>query len=215
MDSIRAKFLWQGAEGKFRYHMAKWKMVSRPKDQGRLGIINRTIMNECLLVKWIWKIFQEPDELWFKILKAKYMVENGFFASKVTRGSQFWKGLHKGKHLFKWGSVFKVGNGKHCKFWDDCWLNNVPLKLLYDDLYKMAREPACFVADCWEDGAWVIDFKRCLSIQEYDRWLGLLENLNDIALTDNKADSVIWDLDNKQQYSTKSLYRFITDRGGL
>jgi len=109
--------------------------------------------------------------------------------------------------------VFKVGNGKHCKFWDDCWLNNVPLKLLYDDLYKMAREPACFVADCWEDGAWVIDFKRCLSIQEYDRWLGLLENLNDIALTDNKADSAIWALDNKQQYSTKCLCRFITDGG--
>jgi len=43
-------------------------------------------MNECLLVKWIWKIFQEPDELWFKILKAKYMGENGFIASKVTGG---------------------------------------------------------------------------------------------------------------------------------
>lgn len=26
MDSIRAKFLWQGADGKFKYHMAKWEM---------------------------------------------------------------------------------------------------------------------------------------------------------------------------------------------
>lgn len=53
MDSIRAKFLLQGAEEKFRYHMAKWDMVSRPKDQGGLGIINTKTMNECLLVKWI------------------------------------------------------------------------------------------------------------------------------------------------------------------
>jgi hypothetical protein len=45
MDSIRTKFLWQGAEEKFRYHMAKWEMVSRPKDQGGLGIINTKIMN--------------------------------------------------------------------------------------------------------------------------------------------------------------------------
>lgn len=34
MDSIRAKFLWQGAEDKFKYHMAKWEMVCRPKDLG-------------------------------------------------------------------------------------------------------------------------------------------------------------------------------------
>lgn len=34
MDSVRAKFLWQGADDKFKYHMAKWEMVTRPKDQG-------------------------------------------------------------------------------------------------------------------------------------------------------------------------------------
>jgi hypothetical protein len=44
-----------------------------------LCIINTQIMNDCLLVKWIWKIHQEPDELWFKILKAKYMRSGGFF----------------------------------------------------------------------------------------------------------------------------------------
>lgn len=57
MDSIRANFLWQGTEDRFRYHMAKWEMVCRPKDQGGLGIINTRLMNDCLLVKWIWKIF--------------------------------------------------------------------------------------------------------------------------------------------------------------
>jgi hypothetical protein len=51
MDSIRATFLWQGIEDKFRYHMAKWEMVSRPKNQGGLRIINTRLMNDCLLVK--------------------------------------------------------------------------------------------------------------------------------------------------------------------
>jgi hypothetical protein len=53
MDGIRANFLWQGTDGKFKYHMAKFEMISRPKDQGGLGIINTRIMNDCLLVKWI------------------------------------------------------------------------------------------------------------------------------------------------------------------
>lgn len=51
MDSIRANFLWQGAERNFKYHMAKWEMISIPKDQGGLGIINTRTMNDCLLVK--------------------------------------------------------------------------------------------------------------------------------------------------------------------
>lgn len=71
MDSIRSNFFWQGANNNFKYHMAKWISVSRPKDQGGVGIINTRIMNECLLVKWIWKIMQEPDETWFKLVKAK------------------------------------------------------------------------------------------------------------------------------------------------
>lgn len=82
MDSIRANFLWQGTEQKFRYHMAKWEMVSRPKDLGGLGIINTRLMNDCLLMKWIWKILQESDTLWFKILKAKYLDGCSFFTSK-------------------------------------------------------------------------------------------------------------------------------------
>ena len=101
MDTIRANFLWQGAEDKFKYHMAKWEMVCRPKDQGGLGIINTRIMNDCLMVKWIWKIFQEPDELWFKFLKAKYMGEGGFFESKTKGVSQFWQGLHSVKEWYE------------------------------------------------------------------------------------------------------------------
>jgi len=90
MGGIRTNFLWQGTEEKFRYHMTKWKMVSRPKDHGGVGIINIKIMNECLLVKWIWNIHQEPDELWFKLIKAKYLDGCSFFTSKSKGGSQFW-----------------------------------------------------------------------------------------------------------------------------
>jgi hypothetical protein len=66
--------------------MAKWEMVSRPKDQGGLGIINTRIMNGCLLIKWIWKIHQEPKELWFKLIKAKYLNGCNFF-SAPSKGS--------------------------------------------------------------------------------------------------------------------------------
>jgi hypothetical protein len=70
--------------------MARWETVGRPKDQGGLGIINTRIMNECLLVKWIWRIVKGSDSLWYKLLQAKYMSDNNFFNSKVRGTSQFW-----------------------------------------------------------------------------------------------------------------------------
>lgn len=212
MDSIRAKFLWQGAEEKFRYHMAKWEMVARPKDQGGLGIINTKLMNECLIVKWIWKIMQEPDDLWFRILKAKYMDDRGFFYSDSKGSSQFWQGLHKVKHLFKWGAIYKVENGQHCSFWQDVWVGNVPLKIQYEEIYKMVRDPSCLVADCWDEDGWGMDFKRALTCHEYNRWLELKESLADISLSDN-PDSVFWALEKNNLFTTKSLYRFISGSG--
>ena len=26
------------------------------------------------------------------------------------------------KHLFKWGAIFRIGNGSHCKFWLDRYI---------------------------------------------------------------------------------------------
>lgn len=77
----------------------------------------------------------------------------------------------------------------------------------------MVRYPLCSVADCWDGEHWGMEFKRCLSVEEYNSWLNLLDMLKDCALTDNKADRVLWNLDMKNQFSTKSLYRFCTDRG--
>lgn len=72
-------------------------MVTRPKDQGGLGILDSRLMNECLLVKWIWKICQGSEDTWFKLIRAKYMPEDNFFLSNDRGASQFWKGLHKVK----------------------------------------------------------------------------------------------------------------------
>jgi hypothetical protein len=75
-----------------------------------------------------------------------------FSNSKINGASQFWKGLHQVKHLFKWGAFFQVGNGKLCRFWEDSWAHDVPLKIFFSDLYKLTRNPLCYVSDCRADG---------------------------------------------------------------
>lgn len=89
----------------------------------------------------------------------------------------------------------------------------VPLKIAYESIYKMVRDPMCMVADCWDMDSWYMDFKRTLNSREYDLWLNLVESIQDKEPRDGVPDSVLWRLNKNNQYSTKSLYRFLTDRG--
>jgi hypothetical protein len=121
--------------------------------------------------------------------------------------------LHKIKHLFKWGAIFKVGNGDNCRFWQDCWLLDVPLKIAYDNIYKMVRDPNAAVADYWDEGEWFVDFRRALSMREFENWEKLHNLLLQITLEPDCNDVVTWALDKNGLYTTKSLYRFLSNRG--
>ena len=75
-------------------------------------MINTKTMNECLLAKWIWRILNGSDAMWFKIIHAKYLRSGSFFSSPCAGTSQFWQSLHKVKHLFRWGACIRLEMGE-------------------------------------------------------------------------------------------------------
>jgi hypothetical protein len=75
-------------------------------------------MNIALLVKWIWRLFNNTHEatLWHHIIRAKYPGAADIFGSNPQGGSPFWRTLHQIKHYFKLGAKFTVGNGSKVRF---------------------------------------------------------------------------------------------------
>lgn len=113
------------------------------------------------------------------------------------------------------GAIFKVKNGLNCRFWQDCWILNVPLKIAYEDLFKLVRDLEALVADYWDEGEWLVEFRRALSMQEYERWIELKGELHHTSLIPDQRDAVLWGLENKGLYTTKSLYSFILNGGSV
>jgi hypothetical protein len=109
-DKHRNRFFWEGQGNKRKYHLVSWQEICKPKDQGGLGVMNTKLMNQAVMLKWIWRILSGENEnlLWLKLLRAKYRYNN-FFFSNPTGGSPFWHSLHKLKHLFKLGAKFTPG----------------------------------------------------------------------------------------------------------
>lgn len=213
MDSFRARFFWEGLEGKKKYHMIKWEALCRPKDFGGLGFVNTRIMNAALLCKWIFKLETGVENPCCDLLRRKYMVEGGgFFQSKVEGGSQFWRGLHEVKGWMKLGSSYKLGDGKNISFWDDIWLGETPLKTQFPYIFSVCADDNKTTHQMYVEGEWKISLRRTLGEGELEEWGQLHALLQNIELNSGK-DSMCWNLNKTGMFSTKSLYREISFGG--
>ena len=66
-------FFWQGgSDKKKKYHLAKWDILCRPKDQGGLEVIDLEVQNKCLLSKWIVNLLNS-EGTWQSLLRNKYL----------------------------------------------------------------------------------------------------------------------------------------------
>jgi hypothetical protein len=70
------------ASGLVKRRPSKLADCLRPKTMGGLGLLNKKKMNIALLLKWIWRLYQDEDTIWTQILRAKY--QN---ASSILTGS--------------------------------------------------------------------------------------------------------------------------------
>lgn len=96
-------------------------------------------MNQSLITKWIWKIQKGSKELWFRLLDAKYMKGKGFFGSPYNGTSQFWRDLHKVKHLFQWGAKYNVTKGDRIDF-GMMKIGGMPLKFSLEVFLRFVRK---------------------------------------------------------------------------
>jgi hypothetical protein len=133
------------------------------------------------MTKWIWKLYQDNNSSWARLLKAKYRKTGDFFKSKSNGGSQFWKGLHKVEHLFKWGATHEVGNGHSTQFCNDVWLKNVSLRICNPRIYNIYRDTNIYVSKAAEL-EWQLELRRMMGSEELDEWEKLMEDLEEVNL---------------------------------
>jgi mannosylglycoprotein endo-beta-mannosidase len=178
-DKILARFFWEGISDKRSYHWVNCPEVCRPKDQGGLGIINSRLFNAALMIKWIWRIFDraEHNNLWFKLLRAKYMNVDNIFAENSQGGSQFWRSLHKIKHLFKLGAKFLPGSGERIFFWTDWWHGDGPLAIRFSRLFDICSSKSILVAQALPISPATIQFRRFFGPEEVEAWELLVQDL--------------------------------------
>lgn len=50
-----------------------WDKITRPIVLGGLGFTNLNVVNDALLLKFLWRLASGTNALWAQVVKAKYM----------------------------------------------------------------------------------------------------------------------------------------------
>jgi len=188
-----------------------------------LGVRRVGAFNFSLLGKWCWRILNDKEGLWYRVLKARYDEVGGRLQEGGNQSSLWWhmvcrvrEGVGEGVwHWFDDNVRRVVGDGTGTLFWYDNWLGEIPLRLKFLRLFDLSVRKESMMEEMsrlgWEeDGlAWV--WRRCLLAWEEESVRECSALLYNIVLQDNVHDSWRWQLDPIRGYSVKESYRYITN----
>jgi len=95
--------MWGGTAHERKPHLVQWDIVTRPKSQGGLGLQSMRQLNSTCLSKQGWKILEEEESLWTRVLKNKYgrrRYDLDIFQAKPGY-SLLWKGVTENNHVIQ------------------------------------------------------------------------------------------------------------------
>jgi len=69
-NKIQHHFLWGWSSDRKKIVWVSWRIVTKSKDTGRLGIKDLESFNVALLGKWKWRLGMVEKGLWSEIIKV-------------------------------------------------------------------------------------------------------------------------------------------------
>ncbi|KAJ0693348.1 putative RNA-directed DNA polymerase [Helianthus annuus] len=204
LEAIMRRFLWGGNEEKNKIHWVAWEVVTKPKQEGALGIKKLEDCNNALILKWLWRYRVEKGALWRRVIDAIHALVRRW--EPIPYNKRFpgtWcKIVNFGARMKVQGKSFidmikgNVGDGKSVRFWIDPWCADGPLKLMYPELFRLEREKFSTVEDKFVmvDGRGLVRWNWKVyptSQSEVNQLLSLHRRVAETILVDKK-DSWSW-----------------------
>ncbi|XP_026420299.1 uncharacterized protein LOC113316302 [Papaver somniferum] len=97
MNKVQRDFFWgKNLENPTGYYPKAWTDICKPKDLGGLGFMNMELFNSAMITKIGWRLDQDKDSLWYKLMDAKYLFGRNVLSmnTKAKDGdSWIWKGV--------------------------------------------------------------------------------------------------------------------------
>ena len=218
LERIQRNFLWGSLVECFKYPLVAWEKVCFPRELGGLGIRKLAPFNQALLGKWLWRYGHETLHLWRRIIAMKYGEGKGGWCTRAcsrAHGCGLWSSISEGWEPFTKHLSFVLGDGACILFWHDKWTGDVPLKILYPQLFLCsANKEACIsevlsppVGD--NDRVWSLRFQRDFNDWELADSYSFIHFIQTRIPRGGGCDKLCCDLNGSGKFDTWSFYHKI------
>jgi hypothetical protein len=120
IDQTTRNFMLRDSNNKGIY-LVGWNKIARPKQYGGLGVRPTREANVSLLGKLVWDIVQSSSKLWVELFSSKYITGPNFLLSSIPpRSSSTWSSIIRAKYILKDGFSWRVGS-RSSSFWFTPW----------------------------------------------------------------------------------------------
>lgn len=118
IDKITRRFLWGSSSSCNKVSLIAWDKVCLDKEVGGLSINKIEVLNKVFTTKLGWRLVSQPNFLWARILRDKYMKggDVNFALARYDRSLATWKGIMKGSVWINSTTSCSVGNGSKIQF---------------------------------------------------------------------------------------------------
>ncbi|KAJ9677832.1 hypothetical protein PVL29_022672 [Vitis rotundifolia] len=216
LEKLQRDFLWGGGSLERKAHLVSWERVCVSKEKGGLGLRKLVFLNKALLGKWVWRFAHAKEEMWKRVLVAKYGQEEFGWRTKKANGAfgvGLWKEIMKEADWCWNNMVFKVGKGTKISFWKDTWCGEVGLARRFPNLFNVAAQKNATVGELWDQsagqGGWNLRF-----IRRFNDWeLTLVDELLQILRSQRislEEDLAVWKGGKNGKCEVKDAYGLVT-----
>ncbi|XP_061351083.1 uncharacterized protein LOC133296147 [Gastrolobium bilobum] len=208
VEKLTRSFLWGSKLNQRKTHLVNWTKVCQPKKDGGLGLRDQVKINKAFSMKLGFGLISKVEDLWVKVLKAKYKVNDAMIPNiPVSKNaSNAWKGIQQVWGQVQMGARILLGDGRNIKFWEDSWLPGI--NRLLDEAQTEVPEAISKwrVADCVSNEG---DWKWELLNQFLP--VGITSVISGIPppKDSDDRDKVIWSHSSSGTFSVSSTYSFL------
>lgn len=151
------------------------------------------------------------ERLWTKVITTKYARDHCKLANIKSKpgASNAWRGIVKAMARVKDGIRMQIHNGKDTSFWNDSWLDNIPLRN-WVNMDDNNHHNGKVVADYWsaENGR---DWETIGNSIPY--YLCRKMELMFVTNNDRDQDEIYWAHEGSGKLSVNSAYNCINNLG--
>ena len=220
-----AKFIWGGGRDKRSIHLAKWEVLTLPKDRGGWGILDMEIFGNSLIIKSLWRCLHGKGK-WHDIIKHKYLgrvsVEDmGISGWIICRCRlNIWKGFGNMWPVIMEHMKWVFGNGSKILIGSRKLLGMDDLQPQIEDLVHMLNQRGIFfiqqIIDVWagEVPRWKSFVDLGLDINWEGKWLQYTTRLNSMGLCRmTEGGRLLWEgKEAKEGLKAKEIYLILIKR---